>query len=166
MSPKLTIIDLEAGFPDRIQALRKLESALAEARKKQVSVMKIVHGYGSSGVGGILRPVVRNFLRQAKEKGDIRLFVTGESFSSFDQRSKDLIHEAPQLLLDSDLGGGNKGITLVLLGASKLTSESASASASESAPGEPATAASSAPSRTAGTRSWRRDEHLVHVARH
>jgi hypothetical protein len=115
MSPKLTIIDLEAGFPDRIQALRKLESALAEAREKQVSVMKIVHGYGSSGVGGILRPVVRNFLRQAKERGDIRLFVTGESFSSFDQRSKDLIHEAPQLLLDSDLGGGNNGITLVLL---------------------------------------------------
>jgi len=114
MSPKLTIVDLEAGFPDRIQALRKLESALAEAREKQVSVMKIVHGYGSSGVGGILRPVVRNFLRQAKERGDIRLFVTGESFSSFDQRSKDLIHEAPQLLLDSDFGG-NKGITLVLL---------------------------------------------------
>jgi hypothetical protein len=55
------------------------------------------------------------FLRQAKERGDIRLFVTGESFSSFDQRSKDLIHEAPQLLLDSDLGRANKGITLVLL---------------------------------------------------
>lgn len=115
MSPKLTIVDLEAGLPDRVRALRRLETALAEARKKRVTVMKIVHGYGSSGVGGILRPVVRNFLRHAREKGDIRLFVTGESFSSFDQRSKDLIHQAPLLLLDSDLGGANKGITLVLL---------------------------------------------------
>jgi hypothetical protein len=50
-----------------------------------------------------------------KEKGEIRLFVNGESFSSFDERSKALVAQAAQLLVDSDLGRGNKGITLVLL---------------------------------------------------
>lgn len=111
----IKIVNLEAGLPDRVQALKRLEIALANARSSGTRVLKIIHGYGSTGVGGILRPVVRNFLRRVKEKGEIRLFVNGESFSSFDQRSKQLIAEAPQLTLDSDLGRANEGITLVLL---------------------------------------------------
>jgi hypothetical protein len=109
------IVNLEDGFPDRAQALARLKAALQRASNESAIVLKIIHGYGSSGVGGILRPVVRNFLRQAKERGEIRLFVNGESFSSFDTRSKELIAVSPELLLDRDLGGGNKGITLVLV---------------------------------------------------
>ena len=109
------IINLEEGLPDRVQALARLEASLQRARKDGIRVLKIVHGYGSSGVGGILRPVVRNFLRQARERGEIRLFVNGESFSSFDARSKEMMAASPELVLDRDLGRGNKGITLVLL---------------------------------------------------
>jgi len=54
-------------------------------------------------------------LRQRKEKGEIAAFVNGESWSSFDERSKGLFAKVPELVLDSDLGRGNKGITLVLL---------------------------------------------------
>lgn len=109
------IVNLEDGFPDRVHALARLEAILQRTRRDTTRVLKIVHGYGSSGMGGILRPVVRNFLRQAKERGEIRLFVNGESFSSFEARSKELIAVNPELLLDRDLGAGNKGITLVLV---------------------------------------------------
>jgi hypothetical protein len=115
MSNNLILVNLEEGFPSRNEALHKLETALSRARQKHIRVLKIVHGYGSSGVGGILRPLVRNFLRQAKERGEITLFVNGESFSSFDSRSKELLGQAAQLLLDKDLGRANRGITLVLL---------------------------------------------------
>jgi hypothetical protein len=115
MADAMKIINLEEGLPDRMQALGRLEGALERARRDGTRVLKIVHGYGSSGVGGILRPVVRNFLRQAKERGEIRLFVNGESFSSFEPRSKELIAASPGLVLDRDLGRANKGITLVLL---------------------------------------------------
>jgi Smr domain len=115
MSNDITVVNLEAGFPTRDEALHRLEMAISRARQKQIRVLKIVHGYGSSGVGGILRPVVRNFLRQAKERGEIALFVNGESFSSFDSRSKELLGQAAQLLVDKDLGKANRGITLVLL---------------------------------------------------
>lgn len=109
------IVNLEEGFPTREQALQKLASAIARAKKDGLSVLKFIHGYGSTGVGGILRPVVRNFLRQQKEAGLIRLFVNGESFSSFDARSKELLAAAPELVVDRDLGGHNKGVTFVLL---------------------------------------------------
>jgi hypothetical protein len=115
MASDIVLVNLEEGFPSREEALHRLETAIARAHQKHVRVLKIIHGYGSTGVGGILRPVVRNFLRQAKERGQITLFVNGESFSSFESRSKELLHQAPHLLLDKDLGRSNRGITLVLL---------------------------------------------------
>ncbi len=115
MLNQVVVVNIEEGFPTREEALRKLDAAIVRARRQHVHTLKIVHGYGSSGVGGILRPVLRNYLRQAKERGEIRLFVNGESWSQFDSRSKQLLHQAAQLLLDKDLGRGNRGITLVLL---------------------------------------------------
>ena len=109
------IVNIEEGFPTRDEARLRLAAAITRARQKHTRVLKIVHCYGATGAGGILRPVVRNFLRQAKERGEISLFVNGESFSSFDSRSKELLGQAAQLLLDKDLGRGNRGITLVLL---------------------------------------------------
>jgi hypothetical protein len=99
----ILIVNLEEGFPARDEALKKLENALVRARRDGVRVIKVIHGYGSTGVGGILRPVVRNYLRRAKERGEVRLFVNGESWSSFDSRSRELLGEAAQLLLDRDL---------------------------------------------------------------
>jgi len=115
MSGRVRVVNLEEGFPNRDQAYQKLEAALARARKDGVAVLKVIHGYGSTGPGGVLRFAIRGFLRQRKEKGDIVAFVNGESWSSFDERSKALLMKAPDLLLDKDLGRANKGITLVLL---------------------------------------------------
>jgi Smr domain len=115
MSGRIRVVNLEEGFPTRDQACQKLEAALARARKDGVAVLKVIHGYGSSGAGGVLRFAIRGFLRQRKDKGEIAAFVNGESWSSFDERSKLLFAKAPELILDSDVGRGNKGITLVLL---------------------------------------------------
>ena len=115
MSGRIRVVNLEEGFPTRDQACQKLEAALARARKDGVAVLKVIHGYGSSGAGGVLRFAIRGFLRQRKDKSEIAAFVNGESWSSFDERSKLLFAKAPELILDSDVGRGNKGITLVLL---------------------------------------------------
>ena len=112
---KVRVINLEEGFPTRDQAYEKLEAALSRARKDGIHVVKVIHGYGSTGAGGVLRFAIRGFLRQRKERGEIAMFVNGESWSSYDARSKALLAKAPDLLVDSDLGHANKGITLVLL---------------------------------------------------
>jgi hypothetical protein len=111
----MRVVNLEEGLPSREQAYQKLDAALERARKDGVSVLKVIHGYGSSGTGGVLRFAVRSFLRQRKEKGEIALFVNGESWSSYEERSKAILKKAPEYCLDSDLGRANKGITLILL---------------------------------------------------
>jgi hypothetical protein len=115
MSGRVRVLNLEEGFPTRDQAYQKLDAALARARKDGIAVLKVIHGYGSTGAGGVLRFAVRGFLRQRKDKGEIAAFVNGESWSSFDERSKLIFAQAPELVMDSDLGRANKGITLVLL---------------------------------------------------
>jgi Smr domain len=115
MSSRIRLVNLEEGFPNRDQAYQKLEAALTKARKDGIAALKVIHGYGSSGAGGVLRFAIRGYLRQRKEKGEITAFVNGESWSSFDERSKQIFAKVPESVLDADVGRGNKGITLVLL---------------------------------------------------
>src|ERR1700730_12012333 len=104
MSSRIRIINLEEGFPTRDQAYQKLDAALTRARKDGIAALKVVHGYGSSSAGGVLRFAIRGYLRQRKEKGEIAAFVNGESWSSFDERSKLLVTKVPELILDRDVG--------------------------------------------------------------
>ncbi len=112
---RIRTINIEHGFPTRDQARQKLESAIAQAKKEGTQALKIIHGYGSSGQGGVLRFAIRGYLRQMKDRGEIVLFVNGESFSQFEERSRELLRRQPDLLVDQDLGNGNRGITLVLI---------------------------------------------------
>jgi hypothetical protein len=108
-------VNLEDGLPSREQARERLEAAIANAQRNGVRVLKVIHGYGSTGTGGVLRYAVRGYLRQRKEDGDIALFVNGEEWSKFEERSRQLLARAPELRSDRDLDRRNKGITLVLL---------------------------------------------------
>jgi len=115
MGTRIRIVNLEQGFPTREQACKRLDEILQQAKKAGVAALKIIHGYGSSGTGGVLRFAIRGFLRQRKEAGEIQAFIPGESWSQFDKYSKQLLKHVPESLLDSDLGRNNKGITLVLI---------------------------------------------------
>jgi|SRR5690349_17755741 hypothetical protein len=112
---QIPVVNLEQGFPTREEACKQLGKLLPQAKKKGTAALKIIHGYGSTGTGGILRFAIRGYLRQCKERGEIRAFIPGESWSQFDKYSKDLLKHVPDSLLDSDLGRNNRGITLVLL---------------------------------------------------
>lgn len=112
----LRTVNLEQGLPDRNEARRRLDAAIAKARKDGMPALKLIHGYGSSGQGGTLRFAIRGYLRQMKDRGEIALFVNGESFSQFEERSRELLRKVPELIVDPELGAGNKGVTFVLLG--------------------------------------------------
>jgi hypothetical protein len=114
-SSNIRTVNLEAGFPDRKEACARVQTALIKAKQDRGRVIKFIHGYGSSGLGGSLKFAVRGFLRQRKEQGEILCFVNGESLSSFDPLSSALVRHAPELLLDADWGAANKGITLALV---------------------------------------------------
>ena len=115
MTTALMTINLEDGMPTVEQAQRRLIGDLARARAAGAIAVKIIHGYGSSGVGGKLRIGIRQFLAGKKRQGAIKGFVPGEDWDIFQAESRRFIETCPDLSRDQDLGRGNAGITLVLL---------------------------------------------------
>jgi hypothetical protein len=112
---KFHIVNLEAGYPTANQALLRLEFELRQARQRGAQAVKLIHGYGSKGVGGEIRLAVQQQLRQMLGAGAIRAFVAGEDWRVSNEIAWEMQKKMPELKQDRDLNRGNKGITLVLL---------------------------------------------------
>ncbi len=111
----MLLVNLEDGRPTRNEALLRLAHELHKARQCHAGTVKIIHGYGSSGVGGILRNVVWTVLRQFNERGLLRGFCSGEDWRISNEIAWEMLKKHPELKKDSDLGRGNRGITIVAL---------------------------------------------------
>ena len=111
----LKTVNLEDGLPTIAQASSRLRSELQLARQSRTYALKVIHGYGSSGVGGDLRIALQSLLRQMEDRGEIRSCIYGENWRKADERSWELVKRYPQLKDDRDFGAGNKGITIVVL---------------------------------------------------
>ncbi len=109
------VVNLKGGRPSLERARKRLSEALVEARGRGVLAVKLIHGYGSSGVGGVLRDGLRSSLRKRRKKGEIRGFIRGEAWSVFDEESRELLELCPELSRDPDLNRCNEGISIVLL---------------------------------------------------
>jgi hypothetical protein len=102
-------------MPSVQEALQRLDRELALARQQKHSLLKVIHGYGSTGAGGDIRIVVQRRLRELVEGGQIRGCIFGENWSKSDDATWRLLQAKSELKSDSDLGRRNEGITVVLL---------------------------------------------------
>lgn len=112
---RLTTINLEDGMPSVLQARSRLAHELRAAALAGTRLLKIIHGYGSSGAGGDLRIALQATLRQMKNRGEIRECIFGENWRKSDEQAWTLLKQFPDLKHDHDLGRSNKGITIVVL---------------------------------------------------
>jgi hypothetical protein len=102
-------------MPTVSEALQHLDRQLARARQSGCGVVKLIHGYGSSGVGGEIRIAAQRRLTEMASRGEIRACIFGESWAKSGEQSWALINARPELKQDHDLGRHNLGITIVVL---------------------------------------------------
>jgi len=108
-------VDLKSDRPSVHEALQRLNRELELARREGVSLLKLIHGYGSTGVGGDIRIAVQKRLQELAAAGQIRGCIFGEDWSKSDERAWRLLKANPDLKADCHLGRGNRGITIVQL---------------------------------------------------
>ena len=108
-------INLEAGMPLVHEALARLEGELTLARQQRDAIVKLIHGYGSTGKGGDIRIAVQKRLRELQDQGAIRACIFGEDWSTSNAESWALLKRHPALKSDPHLGKQNRGITIVVL---------------------------------------------------
>jgi len=108
-------VNLKSDMPQVHEALQRLDRELALARQEKTKLLKLVHGYGSTGAGGDIRIAVQKRLLEMAQNGQILGCIFGENWSKSDEAAWKLLQSHPELKSDSDLGRRNLGITIVLL---------------------------------------------------
>lgn len=110
------VVNLEEGRPAVDIAVRKMISSIERAKRAGVSVITFIHGYGSSGKGGLIREECRNMLDYLLySKKSIVDFIEGEEFHKHQGKTKALLQRYPALLADRNLNRNNRGITIVFI---------------------------------------------------
>src|SRR5580700_4564403 len=64
-------VNLKSDMPSVHEALQRLERELATARREGETLLKVVHGYGSTGAGGDIRIAVQKRLHELADAGQI-----------------------------------------------------------------------------------------------
>lgn len=93
--------------PDAVEDLLMREWGVVR-NSAQWRVIKVIHGYGSSGRGGSTRETVRNW--SSRMGGKFLAVIAGEEYSMFHPETQ-AMRRAVGAVDDSELEAGNKGIT-------------------------------------------------------
>jgi len=76
----LQVYNIEAGMPTLDEARRQVVEEIRRAKKEGVRVLKVIHGYGSSGKGGKLCEGLRKSFALRKKEGVMALYQFGFKF--------------------------------------------------------------------------------------
>lgn len=107
--------NVEAGLPALDEARRLVIEEIRRAKREGVKVLRVIHGYGSSGTGGALCHGLRKSFGLRKKEGVIKDFVAGEAFSIFNDGVLALLEAVPELRGDPDLNTTNEGVSILWL---------------------------------------------------
>jgi hypothetical protein len=111
----LRTYNVEAGLPILDEARRLVIAEIKQAKREGVKVLKVIHGYGSSGKGGALCVGLRKSFGLRKKEGVIKDFVAGEAFSIVNPTVLAMLEAVPELRGDPDLSATNEGVTILWL---------------------------------------------------
>lgn len=105
--------DIKSDMPTVSEAGVRLSEILRLCQGRE-KVIKIIHGYGSTGVGGAIKTAVHRTLRARKAAHTIRAFIPGEAIALLKGFDEDIAKFKPLIQSDSDFRKGNDGITYVI----------------------------------------------------
>ena len=100
-------------MPTVLVARNRLLQQISASRMYREKVIKIIHGYGSTGKGGAIKREVVSILNEQLNKGAIKGYVKGEDFPPFGEAARKLLALYPDVARDRDFSRGNDGITIV-----------------------------------------------------
>ncbi len=109
---KVKEVNLEYGKPTVEMALQNMVNQLTTSKGQGFKAVILIHGYGSSGVGGGIKTAVRKKLQEPSLRGIVRNYCGGEHWH---ERKKEMINICQPLASHSRRIEGNLGVTVVLL---------------------------------------------------
>ncbi len=116
ISDVVFVIDLEAGMPAVEDALERLDGLLRKTQEAGIRMVKVIHGYGSSGKGGLIRLAFLEGLQSHRWADRIRDYLPGESLKAGSEALRGLSRHHQQLIKSLKGGSqGNPGMTILIM---------------------------------------------------
>jgi len=112
---KLIKINVKEDLPTVEVAMKRVKDALYSAAEKGARAVKVIHGYGSTGKGGLIKQELIYFLNGMRSRGEIEDWIAGEEFSGDYKETVDILKSYPFLENEEDFRKGNRGITIIIL---------------------------------------------------
>jgi len=112
MANKVAEVNLEHGMPTVNAALLKMTNSLNTYKRQGYKAVIVIHGYGSSGVGGSIKTAVIKCLGDNSMRGIVRVYVSGEQWFN---RKREMLDLCKDLGNYENKIAGNNGVTVVAL---------------------------------------------------
>jgi hypothetical protein len=112
MPNKVVEVNIEYDMPTVESALQKVRNSLTTYKGQGCKAVIIIHGYGSTGVGGSIKTAVRRCLGDNSMRGIVRIVVSGEQWFN---KKRELLELCKDLQNYERRIANNEGITVVIL---------------------------------------------------
>ncbi len=109
---KLRLVNLKENHSCE-SALATVEIEIESAKRENLCAIKVLHGYGSHGKGGVILKELRKQLSQWKKSGFIKDYFPGDKWNIFEKDTMEILYKDKNLSDDCDLGTCNPGITII-----------------------------------------------------
>lgn len=110
----MKFLNLREGYSVE-SALATVEIEVEFARKEGGGIIKVLHGYGSHGRGGIIGIELRKTLAQWKRNNFIKDFYYGDKWNIFNSETLKVLQQDKTIYGDPDLFNANPGITIIIV---------------------------------------------------
>ena len=107
------IINIKENLPNSEYAIYLAHHEIECAKLEGVDVLIVIHGYGSKGVGGVIKKELHKSLDELMHNGKIRAYIPGERWAEFNDEVGKITQKYPNLLINSELTCLNAGITVI-----------------------------------------------------
>ena len=112
---KLITIDIKSERQTVNEAIAQFLVEVDSYKMGGFKVMKVIHGYGSHGVGGAIRSQFLKKCEELKRRGVIEDYVCGSGWTPKNVVRKIAINYCPDLLADKELSFLNPGCSIVVM---------------------------------------------------
>lgn len=109
-------INIKNDMPPVDVAISRIEELIESNKLFGDSIIRIVHGYGSNGKGGLIKKELSTLLPIWKKTKHIYDYIKGENFTEITINTRNYPKTLKDLLLnDTYLNNINKGVTILIL---------------------------------------------------
>jgi hypothetical protein len=109
------VINVKKDFPTIDYALYLIDQEIKFSKATGNRAIVVIHGYGSSGKGGVIKEAIKNYLPDLKRKRVIIDYVHGENWGETNPIRQKICEACPDLILQENLQSLNSGVTVIFV---------------------------------------------------